>query len=118
MTNYSKRLIEADLPIKRISAQAWRPLAACRAIICAALWPDPADPLCPPAFVTKALAEMQKWTARDRQAMLSAEGRERFEKARQKPVFFKDAEENVEASRKNTQRGFFAVFNGMVAGLT
>ena len=60
--NYPKRLIEVDLPIKRISAHArreksirhghistlhiWRarrPLAACRALICAALWPDPAD---------------------------------------------------------------------------
>src|ERR1700739_299694 len=57
-----KRLIEVDLPIKRISAHArreksirhghistlhiwWarRPLAACRAVICAALWPDPVD---------------------------------------------------------------------------
>src|SRR5712692_11632857 len=69
MTKFPKRLIEVDLPIKRISAHArreksirhghistlhiwWarRPLAACRAVICAALWPDPADPLCPPAF--------------------------------------------------------------------
>lgn len=68
-TTYPKRLIEVDLPIKRISAHArreksirhghistlhiwWarRPLAACRAVICAALWPDPADPLCPQAF--------------------------------------------------------------------
>ena len=66
---YPQRLIEVDLPIKRISAHArreksirhghistlhiwWarRPLAACRAVICASLWPDPADPLCPPAF--------------------------------------------------------------------
>src|SRR5690348_11273527 len=66
---YPKRLIEVDLPIKRISEHArreksirhghistlhiwWarRPLAACRAVICAALWPDPADPDCPPAF--------------------------------------------------------------------
>lgn len=64
-----KRLIEVDLPIKRISVHArreksirhghistlhirWarRPLAACRAVICAALWPDPADPRCPQAF--------------------------------------------------------------------
>src|SRR5260370_3827720 len=64
-----KRLIEVDLPIKRISAHArrgksirhghistlhiwWarRPLAACRAVICAALWPDPADRHCPPSF--------------------------------------------------------------------
>jgi putative DNA methylase len=64
-----KRLIEVDLPIKRISEHArreksirhghistmhtwWarRPLAACRAVICAALWPDPADPSCPQEF--------------------------------------------------------------------
>jgi adenine-specific DNA methylase len=70
---YPKRLIEVDLPIKRISAHArreksirhghiatlhiwWarRPLAACRAVICASLWPDPADPLCPQAFRDKA----------------------------------------------------------------
>ena len=68
-TPYPQRLIEVDLPIKRISAHArreksirhghistlhiwWarRPLAACRAVICASLWPDPADPLCPPTF--------------------------------------------------------------------
>lgn len=66
---YPKRLIEVDLPIKKISEHArreksirhghistlhiwWarRPLAACRAVICAALWPDPADPLCPERF--------------------------------------------------------------------
>ena len=66
---YPKRLIEVDLPIKKISEHArreksirhghistlhiwWarRPLAACRAVICAALWPDPADPLCPKRF--------------------------------------------------------------------
>jgi adenine-specific DNA methylase/predicted GIY-YIG superfamily endonuclease len=59
---YPKRLIEVDLPIARISTHArreksirhghistlhiwWarRPLAACRAVICAALWPDPED---------------------------------------------------------------------------
>jgi putative DNA methylase len=70
---YPKRLIEIDLPIKRISAHArreksirhghistlhiwWarRPLAACRAVICAALWPDPVDPLCPQDFRDKA----------------------------------------------------------------
>jgi putative DNA methylase len=69
MTAYPKRLIEVDLPIRRISAHArreksirhghistlhiwWarRPLAACRAVICAALWPDPADPICPQSF--------------------------------------------------------------------
>lgn len=74
---YPKRLIEVDLPIKRISAHArreksirhghistlhiwWarRPLAACRAVTCAALWPDPADDLCPPAFRKKAVTIM------------------------------------------------------------
>lgn len=69
MATYPKRLIEVDLPIKRISEHArreksirhghistlhiwWerRPLAACRAVICAALWPDPADLLCPQKF--------------------------------------------------------------------
>src|SRR5512143_2809105 len=69
MADYPKRLIEVDLPIKRISAHArreksirhghistlhiwWarRPLAACRAVLCAALWPDPADENCPQAF--------------------------------------------------------------------
>ena len=69
MSDYPKRLIEVDLPIKKISAHArreksirhghistlhiwWarRPLAACRAVLCAALWPDPADPLCPQKF--------------------------------------------------------------------
>ena len=75
MGDYPKRLIEVDLPIKRISAHArreksirhghistlhiwWarRPLAACRAVICAALWPDPADENCPQAFREAAAA--------------------------------------------------------------
>ena len=66
---FVRRLIEVDLPIRAISAHArreksirhghistlhiwWarRPLAACRAVICASLWPDPADALCPPTF--------------------------------------------------------------------
>src|SRR5512139_2174339 len=78
--NYPKRLIEVDLPIKRISAHArreksirhghistlhiwWarRPLAACRAVICAALWPDPVDELCPESFRTKARQLMLTW---------------------------------------------------------
>jgi putative DNA methylase len=67
--NYPKRLIEVDLPIKQISEHArsekhirnghtsslhiwWarRPLAACRAVLCAGLWPDPADDYCPQIF--------------------------------------------------------------------
>src|SRR5204862_7715511 len=72
---------------------ARRPLAACRAVICAALWPDPADKLCPPAFLEKARAEMLAWTSHDRQGLLSAESRERFEAARQKPGLFSAAVE-------------------------
>jgi putative DNA methylase len=77
---YPKRLIEVDLPIKRISTHArreksirhghistlhiwWarRPLAACRAVICAALWPDPADELCPQDFRETARKSMAEW---------------------------------------------------------
>lgn len=68
-----KRLVEVDLPIAAISRHArreknlrhghistlhlwWarRPLAACRAVLLASLWPDPADPLCPERFRAKA----------------------------------------------------------------
>ena len=85
---YPKRLIEVDLPIKKISAHArreksirhghistlhiwWarRPLAACRAVICAALWPDPADPLCPEPFRVEANKQMtQFWNQIDTRA--------------------------------------------------
>ncbi|MBP7427881.1 MAG: macro domain-containing protein [Candidatus Hydrogenedentes bacterium] len=79
---YPKRLIEVDLPIRRISAHAraekemrrghvpmmhiwWacRPPSACRAVICAALWPDPADKLCPAQFVTVAAELMHFWAS-------------------------------------------------------
>jgi adenine-specific DNA methylase len=69
MQKYPKRLIEVDLPIREISYHArreklirkghpstvhlwWarRPLAACRALLCASLWPDPADDRCPASF--------------------------------------------------------------------
>ncbi len=69
VSTYPKRLIEVDLPIREVSAHArreksirhghistlhiWRarrPLVACRAVVCAALWPDPADEPCPPSF--------------------------------------------------------------------
>lgn len=78
MMQYPKRLIEVDLPIRRISAHARRekdmrrghipllhiypaarPPAACRAVMCAALWPDPADPLCPSAFRDAADRELR-----------------------------------------------------------
>ena len=68
-----KRLAEVDFPIAVVSKHAareksirhghpstlhlwWarRPLAACRAVLLALLYPDPADPLCPPEFNAKA----------------------------------------------------------------
>src|SRR4051812_22351256 len=77
---YPRRLIEVDLPIKRISEHAlrgkliqqgniatlhtwWarRPLPACRAVLCAALWPDPADPACPEPFRVIAKRLMFTW---------------------------------------------------------
>ncbi len=107
-----KRLIEVDLPIKRISAHArreksirhghistlhiwWarRPLAACRAVICAALWPDPGDGNCPDAFRNRARKEMLTWTSHERQKLLSEESRRRFEAARQRPTLFGDGEQ-------------------------
>lgn len=91
-----KRLIEVDLPIKRISEHgrrernirsgniaslhmwwARRPLAACRAVICAALWPDPADPACPDEFRIAARAVMNDW-ATDNLKLLHTESAERF----------------------------------------
>lgn len=106
---YPKRLIEVDLPIKRISAHArreksirhghistlhiwWarRPLAACRAVICAALWPDPADEACPHHFWDVAYGQMQEWTTHERQQLLSAESRKRFEAVRKKPELLED----------------------------
>ena len=93
---YPKRLIEVDLPIRRISAHArreksirhghistlhiwWarRPLAACRAVICAALWPDPADDLCPQSFRDVARHEMRAW-AESHLTLLSQESFKRF----------------------------------------
>src|SRR6476619_4937839 len=109
MLTYPKRLIEVDLPIKRISAHArreksirhghistlhiwWarRPLAACRAVICAALWPDPADAHCPPEFREAAGRQLVAFARRDNperiteekehlQATLSPESRARWE---------------------------------------
>lgn len=110
--NYPKRLIEVDLPIKRISAHSrreksirhghistlhiwWarRPLAACRAVILASLWPDPADPDCPVEFLNAARQAMQEWTTHERQILLSEESRRRFESARKNPALFDAPEE-------------------------
>jgi len=75
---HPKRLIEVDLPIERISSHArreksirhghistlhiwWarRPLAACRAVILATLWPDPADTRCPERFRREAAQRLR-----------------------------------------------------------
>lgn len=96
---YPKRLIEVDLPIKKISIQArreksirhghistlhiwWarRPLASCRAVLCAALWPDPEDELCPKDFIERARIEMKKWANSDYLFLLSIESQKRFQK--------------------------------------
>ncbi len=96
MDRYPKRLIEVDLPIKRISAHArreksirhghistlhiwWarRPLAACRAVLCASLWPDPADELCPDAFRRTAKQRMTEW-AKNHQKLMSEDSFKRF----------------------------------------
>src|SRR5271168_5308697 len=95
MDLYPKRLIEVDLPIQRISAHArreksirhghistlhiwWarRPLAACRAVICAALWPDPADPLCPQAFRDAAALHLMAFARRVHPERISEEKRQ------------------------------------------
>lgn len=74
-----RRLIEVDLPIRKISGHArreksirhghistlhmwWarRPLAACRAVVLGALLPDPADPACPPSFRKDAALCLEK----------------------------------------------------------
>jgi len=84
MSQYCKRLIEVDLPIKRISEHArkeqnirkghlhsihvwWatRPLAACRAVIMGALLPDPVDANCPEKFRQKAKEILSKFTGKD-----------------------------------------------------
>src|SRR6478752_6599842 len=89
---YPKRLIEVDLPIRKISGHArreksirhghistlhiwWarRPLAACRAVICAALWPDPADPNCPPAFIEAAATHLTAFAKRVNPEMITEE---------------------------------------------
>jgi adenine-specific DNA methylase len=73
-----KRLIEVDFPIRTISRrvhgernvlsslhQWWarRPIGACRAVICGALWPDPVDPECPQAFIESTTSILSKFAS-------------------------------------------------------
>lgn len=74
---FPRRLIEDDFPIREVSQHArreksirhghistlhiwWarRPLAACRAVLCATLWPDPTDGRCPWSFCAQAIAAL------------------------------------------------------------
>lgn len=82
MNQYPKRLIEVDLPIRRISEHSqreksvgtisslhlwWarRPLAACRALILASLLPDPADPHCPESFRMSSRHLLEEWQSKN-----------------------------------------------------
>jgi len=109
MQGTPRRLIEVDLPIKRISAHArreksirhghistlhiwWarRPLAACRAVICAALWPDPADPRCPDSFRETARQHMQEWAEKHPKLLSSQESIKRFIQIAKNPDTLQD----------------------------
>ncbi len=93
-----KRLIEVDLYIKRISEAAskekggghisslhiwWarRPLAACRAVICSSLWPDPADESCPSEFISVVKNQMMKWSTSEYLGHLSKQSIKHFIKS-------------------------------------
>ena len=108
MTDYPKRLIEVDLPIARISAHARqerssrlghipqlhiypaaRPVAACRAVLCAAIWPDPAGEGCPEAFVETAQETMVGW-AQKYASEVSAESFDRVVKIQKDPALLED----------------------------
>src|SRR5438270_5044904 len=103
LQQYPKRLIEVDLPIKRISAHArrekamrhghistlhiwWarRPLAACRAVICSSLWLDPVDEHCPESFRSAARREIAAW-AGDHIGKVSKESYPRFKSVQRDP---------------------------------
>lgn len=91
MTPFPRRLIEVDLPIARISAHSrreksirhghistlhiwWarRPLAACRAVVLASLWPDPVDlaratsPVSSDRFLNEARTRLRHFAAQAR----------------------------------------------------
>lgn len=49
-------------------------MAACRAVICAALWPDPGDPLCPRSFIEAAAAQLIAFAKRVNPVLINEEG--------------------------------------------
>ena len=106
--DYPRRLIEVDLPIRRISEHArtekslrhghvstlhiwWarRPLAACRAIVCASLWPDPVDQGCPASFREVARKSIGDW-ATNNLGKLSGESYKRFIRFQREPERLND----------------------------
>lgn len=111
--NHPKRLIEVDLPIRRISAHArreknirpgnistlhiwWarRPLAACRAVICASLWFDPADENCPIDFREESRQAMRDWADVNLKLMTNdAESFKRFSEYKKNPAKLNSDEE-------------------------
>ncbi|MFP4027932.1 MAG: NADAR domain-containing protein [Candidatus Brocadiia bacterium] len=125
---YPKRLIEVDLPIRRISEEserdqnkrkahlhgmhvwwATRPLAACRAVICAALWPDPADENCPSAFREEAYQAMADLREQVQKGKLSADQREAREPVSR--ISFPDDENDLTGLR-GALLDFIAEFSG------
>lgn len=84
VARYPKRLIEVDLPIRKISEHArrdknvrkghlhsmhiwWatRPLASCRAVTLATMIPDPVDEACPVTFRIQAAELLKRFTGSD-----------------------------------------------------
>ena len=109
--NYTKRLIEVDLPIRRISEHArkdqnirkghlhtmhvwWatRPLASCRAVIMATLLPDPADPHCSDTFIRTAHEVMLDW-ALNHTSIAGPESSQRFVNVQKNPALLDNPEE-------------------------
>lgn len=124
MSNYPKRLIEVDIPIRRISEQArrekdmrrchvpliyiWpatRPPAACRAVICATLWPDPADPHCPACFRMTVKKVMQAWAEKNLK-LVGEESYPRFVAIQKDPKVLDDVTE-----QRNALLDFIADFS-------
>ena len=106
--DYCKRLIEVDLPIRRISENArlekekrrshvpllyiWpatRPTSACRAIICASIFPDPVDETCPQQFRDSLKNELTKWSEKYL-GLLSSESYKDFVRYKDKPELLDD----------------------------
>lgn len=65
-------------------------MAACRAVLCAALWPDPADSLCPDSFVQIAMEQMENWCKYENISLHSAESQLRFQRVRHEPRYLDD----------------------------